>query len=161
MCISLVSGRIWEIGRSAKDWVAEQVANNLLINRLYPSSYDESSSSDSSDGEEEKEESISEKHVDDDLKEVVVTSDEQRSLADVPSISNTLNIRRSSHGSTSTAVKGNPNKQLNDMIGYLRQRISYFRESTQEREEVKAPPTPSIQSFLTLQHWNSPGNSND
>jgi hypothetical protein len=88
-----------------------QVATNFLINRLYPPAYDsESSSSESSaDEEEEPEESVSEKeHSDKELKEVVVKDDQ--SLADVVSISNTLNVRRSSQGSTSTretAAKGN------------------------------------------------------
>jgi hypothetical protein len=90
-------GGIWEIGRSAKDWVAEQVASNFLINRLYPPSYD----SDSSESDEEKEESASEKEADE-LKEVIVTDDHHSIAGDLPSISNALNIRRSSQASTST-----------------------------------------------------------
>lgn len=89
-----------------------QVANNLLINRLYPPAYDSDSSesevSESEDEEEETEKSLSEKHSDQELKEVVVKDD--HSLADVASIANTLNARRSSQGSTSTretAAKGN------------------------------------------------------
>lgn len=77
---------------------------------MYPPTYDSESSSDSSseDEEEEKQDSLSERH--DELMEVVV-ADDRKSTDDVPSISNTLNIRRSSQASTSTretaAARGN------------------------------------------------------
>lgn len=69
------------------------------MNRLYPPSYDSESESDEDEEEEEEEE---DKSHDDELKEVIVTDDRRSTAEDVPSISNMLNVRRSSHGSTST-----------------------------------------------------------
>ncbi|KAI6189689.1 TWiK family of potassium channels protein 12 [Aphelenchoides bicaudatus] len=129
-------GGIWEIGRNAKDWVAEQVANNLLINRLYPH-YESSSESEGSGEEDVSDEEESKKHSEDnELKEVVVTDKDDHSLADVASISNMLTVRRSSKGSTSTretkdnvsrvSVKGHKKEKKHKHHHPLRQMNPFF-----------------------------------
>ncbi|KAI6186763.1 TWiK family of potassium channels protein 12 [Aphelenchoides besseyi] len=97
-------GGIWEIGRSAKDWVADRIATNLLVNRLDPQRYSDSESS-SSESESEDDESTDETEADvadESLKEVVVDKQKRPEDEAAPLNPVTLGVRKTSHISTST-----------------------------------------------------------
>ncbi|KAI6239257.1 TWiK family of potassium channels protein 12 [Aphelenchoides fujianensis] len=96
-------GGLWEMGRTAKDWVADKIASNLLIERLDPHRYsdDESSSSESSGSESETDETEADV-VDESLKEVVVDNHKDTTNEEAPLNPALLGVRKSSHVSTST-----------------------------------------------------------